>query len=1070
VLAFGKEKNMWHLIRLGIRFRWLTILIAVILSGAAIWGTLQLKTELIPNIEFPFTSVIVVYPDALPEEVVSEVTVPVEDVIWERVNGQGLKHISSTSASGVSVIFTTFDYGTNMGDTNRVIEEAIDGISLPDKVRQLEGNPQIIPIDPNQMPVVILSLSGDYSQYELKNIAEDKFIPFFTQIEGVYTAEVEGGAKERVIISPDPQQLVTSNISVYQITSLLDDQYDSLEAIRNAPMEVDSVVLDDIASVVPGPDPNTVVTRTNGETSVTINVMKHTDANTVDTANAVMEKAHDIEADLNGDITVVPLLDQSEFIEDSVNQLLQMAIIGFILAIVVVFFFLRAFRASLVTSLSIPVSVLIGFLIMYFSGITINILTLSAMAIAVGRLIDNSIVITEVIYRRMKDGEGWQEAAIGGAKEVAAPLTSATLATIAIFLPLAFVGGIVGELFVPFALTITFALIASLLVALIAVPAFSKWFVGKKSDRRREEKARPGTTWYQRWYVSLLKWSLGHRAIVMVITSIFFIGSIMLIPLIGTSFLGHMSEPMLVVQIELSPGTELEETSNVVTQVESVIENDVQDMQYYWSTIGTSTSLFGVFSTIAGGGDNTAEITIMLEADTDMKKGRDALDKSLDDLRDSIGFDFVKILTSEESDAGFMGGGVNLEVVGESRDEVNAAAELLYERLLEVEGISNLETQLTLVVPILDIELDPDKMSAMGLSDEQIKGAHQEKYLLRAGTSSDDVLVNIDGEYYGITVKGISSELDSDENTEVLTNSLPMGYPVFGTLGDIADVALLESPTHISHYDLQFAASITGTVDEKDAGAINREVNDIVDEVLATPGLEGADVEMGGMFEEMAEGFSSMGIAIIAASFIAFLILVISMRSVFNPLIIMISLPLASIGAILALLISGYTLGMSGMMGILMLIGIVLTNAIVLIALVVQLRKRGMSTYDALIEGGQTRLRPILMTALTTMIAMIPLAIGVGAGTFIAAELAVVVIGGLFTSTLLTLVVIPVVYSLADSLRNRKRVAVTTGDIRCPKCGSATVVMTAKSGPNTGSRFYVCSRYPECKGKVPLSE
>jgi len=1061
---------MWHLIRLGIRFRWLTILMAIILSGAAIWGTLQLKTELIPNIEFPFTSVIVVYPDALPEEVVSEVTVPVEDVIWERVNGQGLKHISSTSASGVSVIFTTFDYGTNMGDTNRVIEEAIDGISLPDKVRQLEGNPQIIPIDPNQMPVVILSLSGNYSQYELKNIAEDKFIPFFTQIEGVYTAEVEGGAKERVIISPDPQQLVTSNISVYQITSLLDDQYDSLEAIKNAPMGVDSVVLDDIASVVPGPDPNTVVTRTNGETSVTINVMKHTDANTVDTANAVMEKARDIEADLNGDITVVPLLDQSGFIEDSVNQLLQMAIIGFILAIVVVFFFLRAFRASLVTSLSIPVSVVIGFLIMYFSGITINILTLSAMAIAVGRLIDNSIVITEVIYRRMKDGEGWQEAAIGGAKEVAAPLTSATLATIAIFLPLAFVGGIVGELFVPFALTITFALIASLLVALIVVPAFSKWFIGKKSDRRREEKARPSTTWYQRWYVSLLKWSLGHRAIVMVITSIFFIGSIMLIPLIGTSFLGHMSEPMLVVQIELSPGTELEETSNVVAQVESVIENDVQDMQYYWSTIGTSTSLFGVFSTIAGGGDNTAEITIMLESDTDMKKGRDALYKSLDDLRDSMGFDFVKILTSEESDAGFMGGGVNLEVVGESRDEVNHAAELLYERLLKVEGISNLETQLTLVVPILDIELDPDKMSAMGLSDEQIKGAHQEKYLLRAGTSSDDVLVNIDGENYGITVKGISSELDSDENTEVLTNSLPMGYPVFGTLGDIADVALLESPTHISHYDLQLSASITGTVDEKDAGAVNREVNDIVDEVLATPGLEGVDVEMGGMFEEMAEGFSSMGIAIIVAAFIAFLILVISMRSIFNPLIIMVSLPLASIGAILALLISGYTLGMSGMMGILMLIGIVLTNAIVLIALVVQLRKRGMSTYDALIEGGQTRLRPILMTALTTMIAMIPLAIGVGAGTFIAAELAVVVIGGLFSSTLLTLVVIPVVYSLADSLRSRKRVAVTTGDIRCPKCGSATVVMTAKSGPNTGSRFYVCSRYPECKGKVPLSE
>jgi HAE1 family hydrophobic/amphiphilic exporter-1 len=1043
-------------------------LIAIALTGAAVWGTLQLKTEMIPNIEFPFTAVITVYPDAFPEDVVSDVTVPVEDVIWERFKGQGLKHISSTSASGLSVIFTTYEYGTNMGDTNRVIEEAIEDIDLPDVVGQIDGNPQIIPIDPNQMPVVILSLSGDYSVYELKNIAESEFIPFFTQIEGVYTAEVEGGDKERVIISPDPQQLVASDISVYQITSLLDDQYESLEAIGNAPMGVDSIVLKDIASVEPGPAPNTAISRTNGEASVTINVMKYTEANTVDTANAVMEMARDIEANLNGDITVVPLLDQSEFIEDSVNQLLQMAIIGFILAIIVVFFFLRAFRASLVTSMSIPVSVLIGFLVMYFSDITINILTLSAMAIAVGRLIDNSIVVTEVIYRHMKAGEGWREAAIGGAKEVAAPLTSSTLATVAIFLPLIFVGGIVGELFVPFALTVTFALIASLLVALIVVPAFSKWFVGKKSNGKQEKKAQSGQTWYQRRYVSVLKWSLGHRAIVLAITVILFMGSIMLIPLIGTSFLGHMSEPMLVVQIELPPGTDLNETRDVTVEVESVIVDEVQNMQYYWSTIGTSSSFIGAFSTIAGGGDNTAEIIIMLESDTDMKKERDALNESLDDLRDSMGFDFVKVLTGEESDASFMGGGVNLEVVGESRDEVNQAAELLYEELLEVEGISNLETQLTLVVPILDIELDPDKMIDMKLSDAQIDATYHETYLLRAGTNSDEVLVNIDGESYGTTLKGVSQDLYIADDPITLTEALPMGYPVFGTLGDISHVELPLIPTHISHYDRQLSASITGTVDEKDAGAINVEINEIVDDVLATPGLERVDVKIGGMFEEMAEGFSSMGIAIIAASFIAFLILVISMRSIFNPLIIMVSLPLASIGAILALLISGYALGMSGMMGILMLIGIVLTNAIVLIALVVQLRKRGMSTYDALIEGGQTRLRPILMTALTTMIAMIPLAVGVGAGTFIAAELAVVVIGGLFSSTLLTLLVIPVIYSLGDGLLNRKRVVVPAGDIRCPKCGSATVIRTSKRGPNTGSRFHVCTRYPECKGKVPL--
>jgi HAE1 family hydrophobic/amphiphilic exporter-1 len=970
---------------------------------------------------------------------VSEVTTPVEDVLWEQWKGRGLKHVSSTSASGISVVFAIFEYGTDMDNVNSAIREAIAGLDLPEEVlavpqmsTQLAENPTILPIDLSQMPLVVLSLSGDYPQYELKDIAEADFLPVLEQVDGVFSAEIQGGDRERVLISPDPQQMVMSNVSMYQIVALLTmgGHYDSLEAIENAPMAVDSVVLGDIANVSLGLAPTTVITRTDGEASVAIFVMKEGDANTVEVANAVMEKAQEIEADLVGDFELVTVLDQSEFIEDSISQLLLMAIIGSILAIFIVFLFLWAFRASLVTAMSIPLSVLIGFLVMHFSGITINLLTLSAMAIAVGRLIDNSIVVTEVIYRRMKDGEGWREAAIGGAKEVAAPITSATLATVAIFLPLGFVGGIVGELFVPFALTITFALIASLLVALMVVPAFSKWFVSTSGAKRDEGRARPRANWYQRVYVSVLKWALGHRAITLVVTFIAFIGSLMLLPVIGTSFMPSMSEPMLMVEIELPPGTELQVTSDVVAQVESVIDNEVQDMRYYLSTIGTSTSLMGAMSTAEGGGDNTAEITIMLEPHADMQREHLALDEGLNDLRDSIGFDFINVLTGEAASAGPMGTtGLDIAVVGESRDEVNHAAELLYERLLEVEGISNLETQLSRVVPTLDIDLDFSKAIAMGLNDGQLLEVQQEMHLLRTGSSLNDVVVGTGSESYGVTLKGISRELYVAENPEALTKALPIGYPVSVTLGDIADIALVQSPTHISHYDLQFSASIEGTVDEKDMGAVNRRVDDVIDEVLATPGLEDVDVKMGGMFEEMASGFSSMGIAIIIAIFIAFLILAISMRSVLNPLIIMVSLPLASIGAILGLLIAGYPLGMSGMMGVLMLVGIVLTNAIVLIALVTQLRKRGMSTYDALIEGGQTRLRPILMTALTTMIAMVPLAVGVGAGTLLAAELAVVVIGGLFSSTLLTILVIPVIYSLADGLRSRSRVTITTEDI-----------------------------------------
>ena len=1027
---------MWYLTKLALKNRAVTILLAALLAAASIWGTFQLKREMIPDIQFPYVIVYAVYPDATPGEVEEQVTVPIEHVMWDEWEGKGLKHLNSTSADQICVVFAEFDFGTDMEAVNAFLETALGSteLDLPQAVRdfplmnpRVEENPQVLAMDPSMMPLVAFSLTGDVPAEQLGVIAQEHVLPELQMVEGIAQAQIEGGGRDQVLVTLDPGQMNELGLPMSVLLGLISTipEYGSIGELESIPVGVDGVTLGDVAETVVGPAPGTMLSRMDGEPAAIIVVMKDKDANTVEVANAVRERAEALPLAFEETLELSVLFDQSEFIEESISELTRMALIGAALAIVIVFLFLAAFRASLVTALSIPFSIVIGFLAMYFSGITINLLTLSAMAIAVGRLIDNSIVVAEVIYRRMKRGEDFMEASIGGSKEVAGPITSSTLATVAIFIPLIFVGGIIGELFLPFALTITFALIASLVVALMVVPTFSKWFVGGKKVVSKESVIDPRNSWYQRLYVPSLRWALGHRAVTLIVTAVLFFASFALVPIIGTSFLPSMTEKMLVVQVELPPGTEVDTTSEVAGLIEALlVDNEAVDS--YFAMVGTSTtSLQSAMSAAFGGGDNTAEIQIMLRDDADESKEQSDLEYALEGLMLQ---DFTTVLSGSEamgSQMGF-GTGLDISVSGESAEEVSTATALLFERLDAMDDILNLETDLSRVVPTLDIELDSEEVVARGLVEQELK---QELALLMMGALVDEVSVNIDGDSFGIFVKGVVGQLGFGEDPVkalALANDLRVGGVLSVPLGDLAAVGLPERPTHVGHIDLNLAASITGEITAKDVGAVNRAVEDEIDAVLVELeelGIDNVEIKPGGVAEEMAEYTFKMAIAIIAAILIVFLILAVSMRSILNPLIIMVSLPLASIGALLGLLISGYAMGMSGAMGVLMLVGIVLTNAIVLIALVEQLRKEGTSTYDALVEGGRTRLRPILMTALTTMFAMVPLAFGVGGGTLIAGELAVVVIGGLFSSTLLTLLVIPVIYSLADGLRQRRRKA-----------------------------------------------
>jgi HAE1 family hydrophobic/amphiphilic exporter-1 len=995
---------MSWLTKIALKKRWLTFLIIAVVAGVSIWSTVMLKMELIPNIELPVTTVFTVYPQAQPETVMNDVTVKVEGAISGM---KRLDNIISTVSEGSTFTIAMFEYGTDMDKVNDTIKQKIAELDLPDEVTglpasmpQLKENPQLYAIDMNIMPMIMVGVTGDMLPADLEEYAQDKIIPRLEEIEGVYYITVEGGTSKQLLVNLNAEMLNAAGLSMSQVVGILGSrEYSTLEQLESTVL-AEGTTLDDIAETGLGMPPGTAVSRTNGQTSVIIYVMKEADANTVTTANAVADELEDIKAELQGDVQIVTVLDQSQFIERSIGDLARNALIGFILAAIVVFFFLMAFRASIVTAISIPLSLLLGFLVMRFLGITINLLTLSAMAIAVGRVIDNSIVVLEVIYRRMQHGEAFKDAALNGVKEVAAPITSSTLATVVIFIPIAFVGGIVGEMFMPFALTMTIALIASLIVALMVIPPLSNFTISGKS--KKEEKL----TWYERAYMPALKWALKNRALVIIVAVVIFLGSFALIPVIGTAFIPNMSEKMLTVEIEMPRGTDLAATEEAAILVEKIIEEN-PDVTMYQTDAGASGSMMGSFSSMMGMGGETATITILFDSEVDLEQQAADLRRNLEGV---VQGGTVKVSSGEATMSAMVGNSLDVSVRGDDYDMLASTAQELFGKIQKLDGIAELELVLPDTEPELDITPDVSKMMASGLSMQQLQQINQEFIVMTMGTSVSTV--DIENQTYEIFVNGIAGDLNSAETAA----ELMVGYPNAVKLGDIATVTLDERQTNIQRIDEKLAVSITGTITADDVGAVNMAV---LQEINGMDLPEGVEVDMGGVMEMMQESFTGMFIAIIVAILLAYAVIAVTFRSFLKPVIIMVSLPLASIGALVGLLIAGQPLGISAMMGVLMLVGIVLTNAIVLIDLVEKLRKRGMDTYDAIVESGRTRMRPILMTALTTMIAMLPIAVGLGEGAVLSAELATVVIGGLFSSTILTLLVIPVLYSLMSGKKKR---------------------------------------------------
>jgi HAE1 family hydrophobic/amphiphilic exporter-1 len=697
---------------------------------------------------------------------------------------------------------------------------------------------------------------------------------------------------------------------------------------------------------------------------------------------------------------------------ESIDALLKEGGLGAFFAVVVIFVFLLNLRSTVVAAVSIPLSVLAAIILMATTGITINIMTLGGLAVAVGRVVDDSIVVLENIYRHRSQGEPIGEAVLSGTREVASAITSSTITTIAVFLPLGVVGGLISQFFLPFALTVTYALLASLIVALTVIPVLAYFLVKVKGDTAKipyEVKGeREEISIWGRIYLPILSLALRGRITkfaTLAISAALFVGAFSLVSQIPTQFLNSGSEKVLTVTVNPPLGTSTERVLDRSRQAYTLLNRDAEVELVTTSIPGESaTGSQTLTAAITGRAPNAARMTVILESSTDLAVAKDRLNDTLA----PVGTDGWTVTVEE---VGFAAGSnaISIIITGERAADVEAASDLLVDTLAENSNLANVKSDLVKAGRQVEITVDPSRAAGAGLSAAQVAG---ELRNLLVGAPLGQI--SVDGEKVSLSMKVDSSLMTSLD----ALRAYQVGSVTKVPLAAIATVEEISVTSSITRIDQSLAANVSGEIAVADTGAVNSEVKSAVETLQADGSLDRVSVRLAGVTEQQNESFSGLFTAMAVAILLVYLTMVLVFNSLVDPLVIMFSLPLAVIGAFPALLITNRPIGISALIGFLMLIGIVVTNAIVLLDRVEQLRHEGVPTKEALLRAGGTRVRPILMTAVATILALTPLAAGPSEGSIIAAELGTVVIGGLLSSTLLTLLVVPVVYSLVDGLKS----------------------------------------------------
>jgi len=1016
-------------------------LIALITICAAIVGGVSLtslKQELIPSMELPALMVTTSYPGASPDVVEEDVSTPIEEAIQQVPD---LDSTTATSSSNMSVVQAMFDYGTDMATAEQKMQQAISRISsqLPE-----DADPQVVALSLDELPVLQVAVSGFDDPATAQEDLENLVIPEVEDVEGVGTASIAGAAGQRITITPLPQNLQTAGVTQQAINDALEqngnlfpggeitqdgetltvqtgvklasvDDIRSLPLISDAEPQVDPSTgavtmpetyrIADVAQVEVEDDPTTSISRVDGQDAISISVTKLPDGNTVDVSEGVLAALDEAQEQLPGvDFTVV--FDQAPFIVDSIETLAVEGVLGLVFAVLVILVFLLSIRSTIVTAISIPTSVLISFASMQAFGYSLNMLTLGALTISIGRVVDDSIVVIENIKRHYVEGADKGDAIRLAVREVAGAITASTVTTVAVFLPIAFVGDMVGELFRPFAMTVTIAMLASLLVALTIVPVLAYWFMrpGKplltdEGERIDPEHPDAPKSRLQKAYQPILSWTLRHSWATLGIAALVMVGTLALAPLMKVSFLGDTGQNSLTVTQDVGETASLEAQDEAAQRVEAALQ-DVDGVETVQVTIGSDGS--GLGALMGGGGGIT--YSVMTNADADQEQVQADVEDAISGIEDAGEIEVATAAAAGTSSD------IAVQVEASNDEDLRAATDALVEAIDGRDGVGSVSSDLEAAMPFISVDVDRQQAAEAGLSEAAV-GSLVSSTMQPSEAGS----VEIDGSSLTVYIE--------NENPPATVQELrEMEIPTAGGMVQLQDIATVEedtSPSSITTVGGLRTATVTVPPSSDNLAVATASVQAAIDD---TELPEGARATMGGVAEQQADAFSQLGLAMLAAILIIYIVMVATFKSLRQPLLLLVSVPFAATGAILLQIVTGIPLDVASLIGVLMLIGIVVTNAIVLVDLVNQYRDHHrLSVHDATLAGSSMRLRPILMTALATIFALTPMAIGItGHGGFISQPLAIVVIGGLVSSTFLTLIVLPTLYNLVEGAKERR--------------------------------------------------
>jgi len=1007
-----------------------TILIFVALIVIGLYSLTQLPIDLYPEVELPFVGVVTTYPGASASDIESNITRPIEDALNSVSN---LKEMTSTSSDGISVIFMNFEYGTNLDEASNDIRSNLSFIEnyLPEDSER----PTIMKFNSSMMPIIFYAITADESYRGLEKILDEKIVNPLNRIEGVGSVNLAGVPGRKVYIDVDPRKMEAYNLTVEQIGNILraenmnmpagyiemgqndyplriQGEFPESDVIKNIVVSSyngNNVFLKDVAEVRDTIRETKLDTRINGLQGMTMYVQKQSGGNTVKVTREIEKSLASLTKDLPPDVKIEKLFDSATFIKDSISNLTETLLYAAIFVVLVVLFFLGRWRATIIIIVTIPISLVVAFIYLFVTGESINIISLTSLSIAIGMVVDDAIVVLENITRHVERGSRPREAAIYATNEVWLAVIVTTLTVVAVFFPLTFVQGLTGVLFKQLGMLVTITIITSVFAAITLTPTMSalllKWYPIRKDAPfwTYDGSIRKALDWFDRFYEKTLRWALHHKTVVSLLSIVVFVVSMSLFFIIDTEFFPEADQSRITATIELQTGTRVDETLKTTDKVDKLISEKYPEVNILSSSTGSDDQ--AGFSSMFGAG-GTHVITYSMRLVPVEERGKDVMTIAEEMRNDLAQFPEIVDFTVSTSESMGMGGfgsnTIDIEVYGYNIAETNIVAEELAEKIRNIEGAEDITISRDKSKPELQIILDQNKMIASGLNTAMVSSAVKNRVEGMTATR-----LRQSGDEYDVVVRFKESARSTLTDIENIGITNPMGNTI--RLGEIAEIKEYWSPPSIDRKRRERIVNVSFKPYKRSLTELQREVQNIIDETEVPSGVM---VQISGAIEEQMEAFMDIAFLIVVSLILVYLIMASQFESMKMPLIIMFSIPFAFSGVALALFITNTTLSVISGIGVVMLIGIVVKNAVVLVDFINLMRERGNELYEAIAISGRSRLRPVFMTSMTTILGMLPLALSTGSGSELWSPMGISVIGGLVFSTFVTLVLVPIVYAI----------------------------------------------------------